>query len=137
MLPKIYIVDDDQSVCQALKILLMTYDFDVMTFNSAQSFFDTIPHDQPGCLLLDIHMPVIDGWGGPRAGRQFPGTAVIQILALIAHAFDDDHDASLAAGMNAHIGNPIEPDKLFAISWQWLGCGIPPTRCVTDGSMSV
>jgi FixJ family two-component response regulator len=58
----IYIVDDDESVCRALKTLLITYDFEVKTFNSAQSFFDTVSHDDPGCLLLDIHMPGLDGW---------------------------------------------------------------------------
>ena len=44
----IYIVDDDESVCRALKTLLMTYDFKVRTFNSAKSFFDAIPNDEPG-----------------------------------------------------------------------------------------
>ena len=58
----IYIVDDDESVCRALKTLLMTYDFEVRTFNSANSFFDSVTNDDAGCLLLDIHMPGLDGW---------------------------------------------------------------------------
>src|ERR1700690_1684374 len=62
MKSNIYIVDDDESVCRALKTLLMTYDFDVKTFNSAHSFFENVAHDAPGCLLLDIHMPGVDGW---------------------------------------------------------------------------
>src|ERR1041385_4203880 len=62
----IYIVDDDESVCRSLKILLMTFDFEVKTFNSAKSFFDAVPKDEPGCLLLDIHMPGLDGWAVQR-----------------------------------------------------------------------
>ena len=62
MSANIYIVDDDESVCRALKTLLMTYDFEVKTFNSANSFFDSVTNDDPGCLLLDIHMPGLDGW---------------------------------------------------------------------------
>lgn len=58
----IYIVDDDESVCRALKVLLTTFDFEVQTFNSAKSFFDAVPNDEPGCLVLDIHMPGVDGW---------------------------------------------------------------------------
>ena len=58
----VYIVDDDESVCRALKTLLTTYDFVVKTFNSAKSFFDSVSIDAPGCLLLDIYMPVMDGW---------------------------------------------------------------------------
>src|SRR5689334_2450370 len=58
----IYIVDDDESVCRAVKTLLMTFGFEVKTFNSAQEFFDTVPDDEPGCVVLDIHMPGVDGW---------------------------------------------------------------------------
>lgn len=58
----IYIVDDDESVSRALKVLLTTFDFEVQTFNSAKSFFDAVPNDEPGCLVLDIHMPGVDGW---------------------------------------------------------------------------
>ncbi|MBF0571549.1 MAG: response regulator [Candidatus Omnitrophica bacterium] len=59
---KIFIVDDDESVCRALRILLMTFGFDVKTFNSAHSFFENVAQDEQGSLLLDIHMPGMDGW---------------------------------------------------------------------------
>lgn len=59
---KIFIVDDDSSVCRALKTLLTTFEFDVKTFDSAESFFDAVPNGEPGCLVLDIHMPGTDGW---------------------------------------------------------------------------
>ena len=60
---QIYIVDDDGSVCRALSILLSTYGFSVKTFNCAEDFFTAVPNSAPGCLLLDIHMPGLDGWG--------------------------------------------------------------------------
>ncbi len=59
---QIYIVDDDESVCRALSILLATYGFIVRTFISAEEFFRAVPNSVPGCLLLDIHMPTLDGW---------------------------------------------------------------------------
>jgi FixJ family two-component response regulator len=59
---KVYVVDDDESVCRALKILLGTFDFQVETFNSSRNFFDTVSADTPGCLLLDVNMPGLDGW---------------------------------------------------------------------------
>ncbi|MDO8580918.1 MAG: response regulator [Candidatus Omnitrophota bacterium] len=60
---QIYIVDDDESVCRALKLLLLTYEFHVETFNSAEAFFSAVPNSAPGCLILDIRMPGLDGWG--------------------------------------------------------------------------
>ncbi len=65
MLPenkKIFIVDDDESVCRALGILLVTYGFSVDTFSSAYDFFHAVPNSVFGCLILDIHMPGLDGW---------------------------------------------------------------------------
>jgi len=59
---QIYIVDDDESVCRALGILLATYGFTVDSFASAEEFFCAVPNSVPGCLLLDIHMPGLDGW---------------------------------------------------------------------------
>ena len=59
---QIYIVDDDESVCRALSILLATYGFTVDTFNLAEDFFKAVPNSASGCLLLDIHMPKLGGW---------------------------------------------------------------------------
>ena len=59
---QIYIVDDDASVCRALGILLVTYGFTVDTYTCAEEFFRAVPNSVPGCLILDIHMPGLDGW---------------------------------------------------------------------------
>ena len=59
---QIFIVDDDESVCRALGVLLVTYGFTVGTFTSAEEFFRVVPKSAPGCLILDIHMPGLDGW---------------------------------------------------------------------------
>ncbi len=59
---QIFIVDDDASICRALSILLVTYGFTVDTFTSAEEFFRAVPNSVPGCLILDIHMPGLDGW---------------------------------------------------------------------------
>lgn len=59
---QIFIVDDDESVCRALGVLLATYGFSVKTFICAEDFFSAVPNSTPGCLLLDVHMPGIDGW---------------------------------------------------------------------------
>ena len=57
-----YIVDDDESVCRALKYLLITFGFEVSTFLSAEKFFSAVPNSVYGCLIMDINMPGLDGW---------------------------------------------------------------------------
>jgi FixJ family two-component response regulator len=60
---QIFIVDDDESVGRALGVLLGTYGFKVDTFTYSEAFFRAVPNSVPGCLILDIHMPGLDGWG--------------------------------------------------------------------------
>lgn len=59
---QIYIVDDDESVCRSLSLLLDTYGFGVQTFASAAEFLNSILKHAPGCLVLDVHMPGMDGF---------------------------------------------------------------------------
>ena len=59
---RIYIVDDDVSVCRALKILLVTCGFAVETFSSAEEYFIVVPDSAAGCLIMDIHLPGLSGW---------------------------------------------------------------------------
>jgi CheY-like chemotaxis protein len=76
-------------------------------------------------VLMDLQMPVLNGLDATRAIRRIPGVADIPILALTANAFDEDRDACLAAGMNAHIGKPVEPDVLWATVLRWLQQSLP------------
>jgi FixJ family two-component response regulator len=59
---QIFVVDDDESVCRALSALLGTYGCMVDTYASAEEYFRTVPDSVSGCLILDLHMPRLDGW---------------------------------------------------------------------------
>ncbi len=59
---QIYVVDDDESVRRSLGILLCTFGFKVETFSSSEEFFSAVSKSDPGFLILDIHMPGLDGW---------------------------------------------------------------------------
>lgn len=59
---QIYIVDDDESVRRALGMVLGTFGFKVETFASAEEFFSSVSPNDPGFLILDIHMPGLNGW---------------------------------------------------------------------------
>ncbi|MBU0753409.1 MAG: response regulator [Gammaproteobacteria bacterium] len=74
-------------------------------------------------ILMDMQMPEMSGVEATRAIRQLPGHAATPIIAMTANAFSEDRQACLDAGMNEHLGKPIDPPRLFATLVKWLGRG--------------
>ena len=64
-------------------------------------------------ILMDIQMPVMDGYEATKAIRALPGGDQATIIALSANAFEEDIQKSLAIGMNAHVAKPIDVNVLF------------------------
>ena len=106
----IFIVDDDESVCRALKTLLITFDFDVKTFNSAKAFFDAVPHEEPGCLVLDIHMPVVDGWAMQK--KIYDSGSKRPVIFISAERQDNAADRALKVGAVGFLQKPVNGQTL-------------------------
>lgn len=106
----IYIVDDDESVCRALKTLLMTFDFEVKTFTSAQSFFENVAQDDPGCVLLDIHMPGMDGWETQR--RILDSGSKRPVIFISAEKKEDATQQALNVGAVGFLQKPVNGQTL-------------------------
>ncbi|MFA6141931.1 MAG: response regulator [Candidatus Omnitrophota bacterium] len=107
---QIFIVDDDASVGCALGILLITYGFKVDTFTSAKDFFRDVPHNSPGCLILDIHMPGLDGWETLKliikSGSKRP------VIIISADKSGVNHERAMAAGATGYLQKPFNDREL-------------------------
>lgn len=81
----------------------------------AINLFSNNPPDTFQLILMDINMPVLNGYEATKRIRKLSRNDAksIPILALTANAFDEDKKDALAAGMNGHIGKPIEMDVLL------------------------
>ena len=106
---QIYIVDDDESVCRALKSFLMTFDFEVKTFNSAKSFFDSVTNDDPGCLVLDIHMSGMDGW---ETQKRILDSGSKRPVIFISAEKKDVADRALKVGAVGFLQKPFDGQTL-------------------------
>jgi CheY-like chemotaxis protein len=70
--------------------------------------------EQPDIILMDLEMPVVDGWEATRRLRGNPQTRDIPIIALSAHALAGERDKAIAAGCDEFDTKPIEFDRLVA-----------------------
>ena len=107
---QIYIVDDDESVARALKSLLMTFDFDVITFNSARDYFEKAPNNDTGCLVLDIHMPGIDGWETQK--RILASGSKRPVIFISAEKIDKAADRAIKVGAVGFLQKPFDGQSL-------------------------
>ncbi len=72
-------------------------------------------------VLMDVQMPVMDGYAATRELRSRPGFAQLPVVAMTANALPSDREAALAAGMNEHIGKPFDLDELVALLRRLVG----------------
>ncbi len=110
---QVYIVDDDESVCRALKILMVTYGFTVRTFHSAEEFFSAVPNNAPGCLILDIYLPGLDGWQAQehllKSGSKRP------VIIITTDKNGKLKDQALVAGAKGFLQKPIHDHELICL----------------------
>ena len=71
-------------------------------------------------VLMDVQMPVMDGYTATREIRKDKHFKDLPIIAMTAHAMAGDEDKSLEAGMNGHVAKPIDPDQLFSTLQKWI-----------------
>lgn len=110
----ICVVDDEPSVCKALRRLLMSAGLDVITYNSVQDFLNDSIEVEPDLLILDVHMPVMSGLDLQKhliaTGRLIP------ILFISANGSVRTKNTALEAGAVAFFEKPVdEKDLLDAI----------------------
>jgi len=108
---QIYIVDDDESIRRSLKLLLSSYGFAVDTFASSEEYFKVVPNSTKCCLILDVHMPGLNGWDTLKklteAGYNHP------VILITADKDDNLKERALKAGAAGFLQKPFEDHYLL------------------------
>ena len=104
-------VDDEESIRKALTRLLQSAGLDVVTFASGVKFLESIPTRRPDCVVLDLHMPVLNGFE-VQARLAEAGTPVPVVIITGVDSLET-HDRALAGQPIAYLRKPIDDQTLL------------------------
>lgn len=117
---RILLAEDEPISSEIVTSILEGAGLVVVNAKNGEEALDLVESGNFALVLMDVQMPVMNGLDATRGIRQILGLTGLPIIALTANAFDDDREECLAAGMNDHIGKPVEPDVLLSSVLRWL-----------------
>jgi len=110
----LYIEDNDDNVFMLKMRLELLDDFEVLTAEDGEKGCVMAVSERPDIILMDLEMPVMNGWEAARRLKGNPETRDIPIIGLSAHALSGEREKALAAGCNEYDTKPIEFDRLVS-----------------------
>ena len=112
MIKVLYIEDNDDNVYMLKMRLELLGDFEVLAAEDGEKGCEMAATERPDVILMDLEMPVIDGWEATRRLKGNPQTRDIPVIALSAHALAGAREKALAAGCDEFDTKPIEFERL-------------------------
>ena len=121
---KILIADDQELIRQSLMIILNSEgSFEVTdAVANGVEVIRSVRRERPDVILMDIRMPIMNGYEATREIRSLPRKDVknLPIIAMTANALEEDKEAAIKNGMNAHISKPLDMDIFMKVLRQYL-----------------
>ena len=114
MIKILYVEDNDDNVYMLKMRLELLGDFEVLPAEDGEKGCEIAFRERPDIILMDLEMPVIDGWEATRRLKGDPQTHDIPVIALSAHALAGEREKAIAAGCDEFDTKPIEFERLVA-----------------------
>jgi CheY-like chemotaxis protein len=110
----LYVEDNDDNIYMLKMRLELLGDFEVLAAEDGEKGCEIALRERPDIILMDLEMPVIDGWEATRRLKGNPQTHDIPVIALSAHALAGEREKAMAAGCDEFDTKPIEFERLVA-----------------------
>lgn len=110
---KILLVEDNEMNRDMLSRRLMRRGYEVVLAVDGEDGLALAGSERPDLILMDMSLPILDGWEAARRLKSDPATAPIPIIALTAHAMSSDRDRALEAGCDDYDTKPVELPRLL------------------------
>ena len=123
---RILLVEDNELNRDMLSRRLIRQGFEVVAAQDGAAGVAKASSERPELILMDMSLPVLDGWEATRQLKADPATSHIPVIALTAHAMSDDREKALAAGCDDFDTKPIELPRLLSKIQALLGPSATP-----------
>ena len=110
---KVLLVEDNEMNRDMLSRRLVRQGFEVLMAVDGKQGVEMAKTEMPDLILMDMSLPVLDGWGATRQIKAESSTQSIPVIALTAHAMAGDRDKALQAGCDDYDTKPIELPRLL------------------------
>ena len=112
-MPKILLVEDNEMNRDMLSRRLSRKGFDVVVAVDGQQGVEMATAETPDLILMDMSLPVMDGWTATKTIKGNPATSGIPVIALTAHAMSGDREKTIAAGCDEYDTKPVDLPRLL------------------------
>lgn len=127
---RVLLVEDNAINQEVADTLLRKMGLHVTVANNGREAVERVEREPFDIVLMDLQMPVMDGFEATRIIRTAPEGKSLPIVAMTAAVFDSDRQAAIETGMNDHVGKPIDAQVLLGCLLRW----IPPRNGVKEDS---
>jgi two-component system sensor histidine kinase/response regulator len=119
----VLLVEDNEINQQVAKEILEGAGLKITLANDGQEAVNAVKEHEYDAVLMDVQMPVMDGYTASREIRKDVRFRELPIIAMTANAMAGDREKSLEAGMNDHVAKPIDTNELFSTLAKWIEPG--------------
>src|SRR5215472_4993872 len=121
MSKRILVVEDQEDNRRILRDLLCSAGYALIEAESGEEALTAVETQRPDLILMDIQLPVMDGYEAARRIKSNPDIKAVTIIAMTAYALAGDEAKALAAGCNGYVTKPFSPRALLAKVREHLG----------------
>jgi len=120
MTKRILVVEDQEDNRQILRDLLAATDYEVVEAENGEAALAAVVKQRPDLILMDIQLPIFDGYEATRRIKADPALSSIPIIAVTSYALSGDEEKARSAGCDDFVPKPYSPRQLLAKIRQYL-----------------
>jgi two-component system, cell cycle response regulator DivK len=120
---KVLLVEDNEMNRDMLSRRLTRRGFQVVFAVDGQQGVDLARSERPDIILMDMSLPVLDGWEATRRVKSDEATRTVPVIGLTAHAMSGDREKAIAAGCDDYDTKPVELERLIGKIERLVGAG--------------